>query len=52
MQFKGSKSKFFNLKIKNLNLPDKIKPIFEETLKNSLKMISPSYTNLNKVDWL
>ena len=52
MQLPGSKSKYFNIKIHNLNLNDNQKSIFENTLKNVINKISPSYTNLNKIDWL
>lgn len=52
MQLTGSKSKYFNIKIHNLNLNDEQKSLFENTLKNVIEKISPSYTNLNKIDWL
>jgi hypothetical protein len=52
MQLTGSKSKYFNIKIHNLNLTDEQKSLFENTLKNVIEKISPSYTNLNKIDWL
>ena len=52
MQLTGSKSKYFNIKIHNLNLTDDQKTLLESTLKNVITKISPSYTNLNKIDWL
>ena len=52
MQITGSKSKYFNIKIHNLNLTEEQKVLFETTLKNVITKISPSYTNLNKIDWL
>ena len=52
MQITGSKSKYFNIKIHNLNLTEYQKSLFETTLKNVIHKISPSYTNLNKIDWL
>jgi hypothetical protein len=42
----------YNIKIHNLNLNDEQKSLFENTLKNVIEKISPSYTNLNKIDWL
>jgi hypothetical protein len=52
MQLTGSKSKYFNIKIHNLKLDDQQKGLFEKSLKNVIGKISPSYTNLNKLEWL
>ena len=52
MQLTGSKSKYFNIKIHNLKLDDHQKSLFENSLKNVIGKISPSYTNLNKLEWL
>lgn len=51
MQLTGSKSKFFNLKIHNLNVTDDVKSVIEDSLRNVIKKIVPSYTELNKIEW-
>ena len=51
MQITGSKSKFFNIKIHNLNADDIIKPIIEDSIKNAIQKIVPSYTGLNRIIW-
>ena len=51
MQVTGNKSKFFNLVLRNLNVPDNIKSVIETSLTSIIKKIIPSYTNLSKIIW-
>lgn len=51
MQITGSKSKFFNLKIHNLEADDTVKAIVEESIRNVVKKIIPFYTGLNQILW-
>ena len=51
MQITGSKSKFFNLKIHNLEADDALKGIIEESVRNVVKKIIPFYTGLNQILW-
>lgn len=51
MQITGSKSKFFNIKIHNLNVDDTLKAVIEESIRNAVKKIIPSYTALNDIHW-
>ena len=51
MQITGSKSKFFNLKLHNLDIDDSLKIIIEDSIKNVVKKIIPCYTELNQIIW-
>lgn len=51
MQITGSKSKFFNIKIHNLPIDDSLKPIIENSIKNVVRKIIPSYADLNQILW-
>ena len=51
MQITGSKSKAFNIKLHNIPVDDSLKAIIENSLKNVVKKIIPSYTFLNKIEW-
>ena len=51
MQITGSKSKAFNIKLHNIPVDDSLKTIIENSLKNVVRKIIPSYTFLNKIEW-
>jgi len=51
MQLPTSKSKYYNLNIHNLNVPDNVKIVIEESIKNNLKKIAPANTSLYKINW-
>lgn len=51
MQLPGSKSKYFNIKIHNLNVTDDVKLVIEDAIKNNLKKISPAHACLYKIEW-
>ena len=51
MQITGSKSKFFNLKLHNLDIDESLKIIIEDSIKNVVKKIIPCYTELNQIIW-
>ena len=50
-QLPGSKSKYYNIKIHNLNVNDEVKSTIESAIKNVLTKITPSYTSLYKIKW-
>jgi hypothetical protein len=52
MQLPGSKSKYFNINIHNLNINDNVKVVIEDAIKTNIKKIAPAYTSLYKVNWL
>lgn len=47
----GSKSKFFNLRIKNFPATKKQKDLIEEAIKTSLNKLIPADTTLHKIKW-
>lgn len=51
MQMPGSKSKYFNINIHNLDVNDDIKLLIEEAIKNNIKKISPSNIELYNINW-
>lgn len=52
MQLPGSKSKYFNIKIHNLNVTDDVKLVIEDAIKNNLHKISPAQASLYKIEWV
>jgi hypothetical protein len=52
MQMPGSKSKYFNINIHNLNIDENIKKILEESLKSSISKIIPAESSLYKIKWM
>jgi len=52
MQLPGSKSKYFNINIHNLNINDDIKMVIEDAIKNNIKKIVPFESSLYKINWL
>lgn len=51
MQLPSNKSKFFNLNIHNLNAPDDVKALIEESIKINIEKISPAHTKLYSINW-
>jgi hypothetical protein len=51
-QLPGSKSKYFNVNIHNLNVNDDVKILIEDSIKENIKKISPAYTELYKINWI
>jgi hypothetical protein len=51
-QMPGSKSKYYNINIHNLDVPQEVKQLIENGIKNNLKKISPAHTSLYKVNWV
>jgi hypothetical protein len=51
MQMPGNKSKYFNINIHNLNVPDQVKQVIESGIKNNLNKIAPANTSLYKINW-
>jgi hypothetical protein len=51
MQLPGSKSKYYNINIYNLNVSDEIKMIIEDSIKNNLSKVAPAQANLYKINW-
>ncbi len=52
MQLPGSKSKYFNINIHNLNIDENIKKILENSLKASISKIIPAESSLYKINWM
>jgi hypothetical protein len=52
MQLPGSKSKYFNINIHNLNINDECKAIIEDSLKTNIQKLSPAETSLYKINWM
>jgi hypothetical protein len=52
MQLPGSKSKYYNINIHNLNVSDEIKKLIENALKNNIQKISPAQASLYKINWM
>jgi len=52
MQLPGSKSKYFNINIHNLNIDDNVKNILESAIKASLNKIIPAESSLYKIKWM
>ena len=51
-QLPGSKSKYFNINIHNLDVPDNVKRIIEDGIKTNISKIAPANTSLYKLNWL
>jgi len=47
----GSKSKYYNINVHNLNVNDSVKQNLELAIKNIVYKISPSYSSLYKINW-
>lgn len=52
MQLPGSKSKYFNINIHNLNIDENTKKILEDSLKASISKIIPAESSLYKIKWM
>jgi hypothetical protein len=51
LQLPGSKSKYYNINLYNLNLPDNIKVLIEDAVRKNLEKISPAQASLYKINW-
>jgi hypothetical protein len=51
MQLPTAKSKYYNLNVHNLDVPDNVKAVIEESIKSNLKRIAPANTSLYKINW-
>lgn len=51
MQLPAAKSKYYNLNVHNLDVPDNVKTVIEESIKSNLKRIAPANTSLYKINW-
>jgi hypothetical protein len=51
MQLPGSKSKYFNINIHNLDVNDDVKILIEDAIKNNIKKISPNNVELYNINW-
>lgn len=51
MQLPTGKSKYYNLNIHNLNVPNNVRDVIEKSIKNNLKKIAPANTSLYKINW-
>jgi hypothetical protein len=50
MQLPGSKSKYFNINIHNLNAPEEVKTLIENSLKSNIYKLAPANTSLYKIN--
>ena len=51
MQLPGSKSKYFNINIHNLNVSSTVQTAIENGIKKNISKISPAYSSLYKINW-
>lgn len=51
-QLPGSKSKYFNINIHNLNIDNNIKMILEDAIKTNISKIVPAESSLYKINWM
>lgn len=51
MQIPGSKSKYYNINIHNLDVPDEIKVLIEASIKQNIVKLAPVHTSLYKINW-
>jgi hypothetical protein len=52
MQLPGSKSKYYNINVHNLNVPQEVKVLIEDAIKNSVHKLAPAHTSLYKINWM
>jgi len=52
MQLPGSKSKYFNINIHNLNINDECKSVIEDSIKANVEKITPAESSLYKINWM
>ena len=50
-QLPGSKSKYFNINIHNLNVNDEVKAAIEAGIESNIAKITPANTSLYKINW-
>ena len=52
LQLPGSKSKYFNINIHNLDVNNDIKLLINNAITNNIKRISPANTELYSINWI
>lgn len=52
LQMPGSKSKYYNINIHNLDVPDNVKAVIESGIRNNLTKIAPANASLYKINWI
>ncbi len=52
LQLPGSKSKYYNIKIHNLNVSEEVKLVIEDAIKNNIHKLSPAQSSLYKIEWV
>ena len=50
-QLPGSKSKYFNINVYNLNIDEKSKILLEDAIRENIKNITPANNKLYKINW-
>lgn len=50
-QVTGSKSKYFNISIHNLNIDNDSKKLLEDAIRSNIKKIIPAHSSLYKINW-
>jgi hypothetical protein len=51
-QLPGSKSKYFNINIHNLNIEESVKEVLENAIRASINKIIPAESSLYKIKWM
>ena len=51
LQLPGSKSKYFNINIHNLNTTPEIQALIEDAIRKNISKLAPAYTSLYKINW-
>jgi hypothetical protein len=51
-QMPGSKSKYYNINIHNLEVPQQVKSVIEAGIESNIHKIAPTNTSLYKINWL
>lgn len=51
MQLPGSKSKYFNINIHNLNIDSEVKSVIEDAIRANINKLTPAETSLYKINW-
>jgi hypothetical protein len=51
-QLPGSKSKYFNINIHNLNIEENVKEVLENAIRASINKIIPAESSLYKIKWM
>ena len=51
-QMPGSKSKYYNINIHNLKVPNNVKNVIEAGINSNINKIAPANTSLHNINWL